>query len=74
MDGISGDAQPVGDIVQPKLLDALRLISAFRDMHEIEQDAAKKQRIRDAATDLVDAALPHAERAASAMVEQNDTP
>lgn len=39
----------------------LKVIQALHQMHDIEDDAAKKARIRSAARDLVDVALPKVE-------------
>jgi len=56
-----------------QLSEHLELVRTLRDMFDIEQDAAKKTRIRDAAQDLVDVVLPHAEKYVATVVA-NDTP
>jgi len=56
-----------------KLREQLELIRSLFLMHEIEQDAAKKGRIRDAARDLVEIVLPHAEAYVERAVA-DDTP
>lgn len=56
-----------------KLREDLELMRSFVAMHEIETDAGKKTRIRDAARELVTVLLPHTEREVQAIVD-NDIP
>jgi len=57
--------------VNSKLQTALELVRTLKDMHDIEQDAAKKTRIRAAAADLVDTVLVPVEREVAMLVENS---